>query len=427
MLFLVLAALATFRCQTDAAPTLTPGDEAVMQRCAALLNGTTDEFGNNESQNSISDNPCEWTNTLYLNVMCSNTRTPNTARVTEITWTSAAGDLSDLGLEELDALQSLTITSAAEQIGGGGPTNVTLTLSPAWATGLTSLQSFDYGPGTLKAFDSIFMKGGFPALTDLTISNTYVLGNYPAGSLPKAVDGAFPALTELSINNCSITEFPATWGSSTGMFGGLQSLVLNYNNMSGSLPVWTSSAASDYWANLNSLDLSYNQFKGSLPSSWAEPGSFGTLLTLILDNNTDITGTLPSNWASGLFRLSSSNQLTLEQAADAFLIGLENTTSDYAVISSIGSFTANQGGNAGTTATLVGYSFQGLGLSGSIPASWSNQSVANAVAALRLNPNEEQKANSPQYPHLSINAQGTNLCGSLPANAQPVNEGLNNN
>lgn len=55
-----------------------------MQRVEALLNVTIDPYLGSESQNSISDNPCEWTNALYVNVVCSNTTIPHAARVTQM-------------------------------------------------------------------------------------------------------------------------------------------------------------------------------------------------------------------------------------------------------------------------------------------------------------------------------------------------------
>lgn len=59
---------------------------------------------------------------------------------------------------------------------------MSLTLSSEWATGLTSLQLFDFGPGTLKNFDSIFVKGGFPALQQMVINNVDLSGKgYPTG------------------------------------------------------------------------------------------------------------------------------------------------------------------------------------------------------------------------------------------------------
>lgn len=220
-------------------------------------------------------------------------------------------------------------------------------------------------------------------------------------------------------------------------------------------------------------------------------------------------GMLPSNWASGLFRLTPSNQPIFEQAVGAFLQLLDNTT----LYNNDGTSYQQTGIDAGTTATLAAYQFSGLALSGSIPASWSNQckapqapcssdfllmccikqnvtaasckcllmcwllaslcisnlvfdslaawqchccivscnrqaaggqnhgvcafdlntcsiefvcacaAVTNAVYALGLKANAEEAAGSPQYPHMSINVQYTNVCGSLPANLT-LNEGL---
>lgn len=72
-------------------------------------------------------------------------------------------------------------------------------------------------------------------------------------------------------------------------------------------------------------------------------------------------GPLPANWPAGLFRLSDSNQDLLEQAAETFLLGSDDGDS------------YPYGLNAGTSNTLAQYSFAYLGLTGSIPPSWSDQ------------------------------------------------------
>ncbi|KAK9810882.1 hypothetical protein WJX73_005286 [Symbiochloris irregularis] len=224
---LLLTAL-VFHCRCELFPTLAAGDEAVMQRCAERINATqhSDDY---HDYHEPSLNPCEWGGDFDLQVTCSKTTTPGAARVISLTWYGASGDLTDLGLEELDALQNLSITSAPQFTGGGGSEQVSLTVSSAWATGLTSLQSFQYHLGTLKHFDALFVKDGFPALKQLSIDQVDLSGDYPAGGLPKAVDGAFPVLTQLTITNCGIRAFPSTWGSSNGMLGGLQNLELGSN------------------------------------------------------------------------------------------------------------------------------------------------------------------------------------------------------
>lgn len=68
-------------------------------------------------------------------------------------------------------------------VGNGGPTNVSLTLSSEWATNLPNLQTFDYGPGTLENFDSIFVKGAFPALQQMVIGNVILTGKFATGRI----------------------------------------------------------------------------------------------------------------------------------------------------------------------------------------------------------------------------------------------------
>ncbi|KAJ4979917.1 hypothetical protein NE237_010697 [Protea cynaroides] len=159
--------------------------------------------------------------------------------------------------------------------------------------------------------------GSCPLLQTLDVSNNSLTGTIPAslanstklyrfnlsfnsltGSIPAAITSS-PSLTFLALQYNNLSGFiPDNWGGAKENYQ-LQSLTLDHNSFSGSIPISLSKLSM-----LEEISLSNNQINGTIPS---EIRSLSRLQTLDLSNNV-IQGSFPAS----LCNLSSLVQLSLE-------------------------------------------------------------------------------------------------------------------
>ncbi|KAL4424194.1 hypothetical protein ABPG75_001495 [Micractinium tetrahymenae] len=114
-------------------------------------------------------------------------------------------------------------------------------------------------------------------LVDGTVNNTNVLetlymhGNQLTGSLPAAFadPGSFTALRELTLSDNPLTgPLPPAWGARAGALPALQLLNLSNAGLSGPLPEWGPGLQ-----DLRSLVLNSNDLTGTVPASWLQLAS----------------------------------------------------------------------------------------------------------------------------------------------------------
>lgn len=137
-----------------------------------------------------------------------------------------------------------------------------------------------------------------------------------SGPLPgSAWASGFDSLETLRLNYNNLTgRLPPEWGSSGGALPRLRRLFLNANQLEGDLPCsWgggggASAAAGDANSNASSssslpfqrlelLFLGDNRLTGDLPDAWAQPGAFPSLFLLNLAGGNRLNR-LPASWGS---------------------------------------------------------------------------------------------------------------------------------
>jgi len=176
--------------------------------------------------------------------------------------------------------------------------------------------------------------GAFSQLQSLQVTGD---GNYPAGALPESFRN-LTALTTLHLESTAITTIPSDLFSlltkvtdltliANGKFAGdltsitslaLQTLIINGQRLTN--PIDSLAGSQSLQKSLLVLDLSSNSLSGSIPSSvsslaaltqlhldnnslgQALPGSFPrSLQSLTISNNTNLSGTMPSDVCSSIF------------------------------------------------------------------------------------------------------------------------------
>ncbi|KAA8517467.1 hypothetical protein F0562_017760 [Nyssa sinensis] len=144
------------------------------------------------------------------------------------------------------------------------------------------------------------LTGTIPSLANSTrLYRLNLSYNEISGSVPVSLTRS-PSLTFLALQRNSLSgSIPDTWGGTLNKSNQLQSLTLDHNLLSGTIPVSLSKLSM-----LEKVSLGHNQIDGPIPS---ELGNLLRLQTLDLSNNA-ISGVLPSS----LSNLSSLVSLNLE-------------------------------------------------------------------------------------------------------------------
>ncbi|XP_059627935.1 probably inactive leucine-rich repeat receptor-like protein kinase IMK2 [Cornus florida] len=219
--------------------------------------------------------------------------------------------------------------------------------------------------------------GSSPLLQTLDLGNNSLTGTIPAGlanstklfrlnvsfnslygSIPSSLTSS-PSLVFLAFHYNNLSgPIPDSWGGSGNSLFKLQSLTLDHNFFSGTIP-----ASFGKLSELNELSLSHNQLSGTIPS---EIGKLSRLATLDLSNNA-INGSLPitlSNLSSLVVLNLESNNLdnqipeTLDKLHNLSVLNLRENH-----------FSGHIPDTIGNISTLTQLDLARNNLSGGIPAS----------------------------------------------------------
>ncbi|WIA41425.1 hypothetical protein OEZ86_005008 [Tetradesmus obliquus] len=132
--------------------------------------------------------------------------------------------------------------------------------------------------------------------------------------LPDTLPDSAPNLTTLSLSGCGLVgTIPSTYGNWTQMV----SLNLLVNNLTGSLPGELAKLQK-----LTMLDLRRNQLSGTLPSEWS---ALPKELYLGLDQNTNITGSIPAAFVSNKGTYYSLYNTSISGCVPSGLLGVFET------------------------------------------------------------------------------------------------------
>lgn len=177
------------------------------------------------------------------------------------------------GVGALTSMQTLKIT---------GDGNIPAGSLPDSFMSLTSLQTLDLESTALDAFPSnLFSDGSFGGLTSLSFVKN---ANFD-GSLPTLGD---LKLQSLIVNDQTISTSLDKLLTGSNLQGSLQTLSITSASINTTFPSFSS------FSSLKELHLDFDNLSGSIPSD-AFPNS---LQILSLENNTALTGSMPSNLCS---------------------------------------------------------------------------------------------------------------------------------
>lgn len=141
--------------------------------------------------------------------------------------------------------------------------------------------AYNYITGSLPADYADWM-----SISEVALQNNQLSGTLPAEyGQRRSGNGWIRSLLFFTLmNNLFTGSIPSSWSN----FSVCQSIMLQVNRLSGTLPM-----EFGMLPRLNYLNLAGNNLSGTLPESWS---SLSNILMIALQNNPRLTGTVPTSW-----------------------------------------------------------------------------------------------------------------------------------